>query len=298
MSNRHVVFRKGSLDAFIAAFVYWKLFKSSLGQTYRSVDPFGDQFNDELKTTLAPDFVISIGANISQIHTQNSSRGLYSFENSQTFVPPGSDQYWKYYYDTNLSLTQLVLKTLEAEDMVSTKHPDFVLMNQYLKFSSVPGEVIDQRVAEELAILIPAMSPNDFEVLDALLHNPMTGMLSMRRMTPAGIARSNQLNLLERARGTAITFDELVLVNSGLYEHPVCTTLFQSPTRYVLIYEVTERGVRGKLIAPKSGGNAIEYMANATMHYATSEASEIAVSGTAMVADVLIPHSRFFSMFA
>lgn len=290
LKHRFVAYRKGSLDAFIAAFIYWKLFKSSLGQVYRSVDPFGDDFIDELQGNLAPEFVISIGANITRMHTQNSSRGLFSFENSQTFVPLESDQFWRYYHDTEQSLTQLVLKTLESQDLISANSPEFTLMNQYLRFSSVPGEVIDQKVAEELAVLIPTMSPQDFEVLDSLLHNPVTGLLSMKRMTPAGIARGNQRNLLERARSTAVIVGEdLLLVNSSLYEHPVYTTLFQNPTKYVLVYEVMQRGVRGKIVAPKSGGNAIEYI---------GDSPDVFVSGSGTVADVLIPHSRFFGMFA
>lgn len=293
MSNhRYVAYRKGSLDAFIAAFIYWKLFKSSLGQVYRSVDPFGDEFINELQSNLAAEFVISIGANITKMHTQNNSLGLFSFENSQTFVPLESDQFWKYYHNTEQSLTQLVLKTLESQDLISANSPEFTLMNQYLRFSSVPGEVIDQKVAEELAILIPTMSPQDFEVLDSLLHNPVTGLMSMKRMTPAGIARSNQRNLLERARSTAIVVgDDLLLVNSSLYEHPVCATLFQNQNKYVLVYEVTQRGVRGKIIAPKSGGDAIAYLDDGVR-------AEVSISGTQSMADVLIPHARFFSIFA
>lgn len=290
MNGKIVAYRSGSLDAFIAAFVYWKMFKSTLGQTYMSVDPFTDKFSRDVTERTAPEFVISIGANVEKIFSFSS---FYSYEVAETFPVLEDHINWHYTRDTTKSLTQLILEELNKAEYIDRNSPEFVVMNQFLKFDSVPGHVIDPQVAQDLAVLMPNMQPEDFEVLDKLLFAPASALAYFGKKSATDIGQEYVAANHKRAQATSLMAEvlgsKLILVNSGLYDHPNLVQFFRDQNHPVLVYEVMQEGVRGKLIAPvqsNTGFNAVTFFPKGR------------VSGDCVLADVLLPLSTFAILFA
>lgn len=288
MKQKIVAYRSGSLDAFIAAFVYWKLFKSAIGQTYQSVDPFTDEFTTDVTERTAPEFVISIGANVERVFGFTK---FFSYEVAETFPAFEDSPLWTFVRDSNKSLTQLILFELHKAGYVDQSTPEFVVMNQFLKFRKEPGSVIDTEVARELAMLMPNMLPSDFEVLDKLLFAPASALAYFGKKSATDISQEYVLTQLTRAKSTRLTTsvqgNDLALFNSGLYEHPSVIDQFQLKQSPVLVYEIMRDGIRGKLISPSEKDNF-----DATTFFPNAR-----VSGDKLVADVLLPLSACSTLF-
>ena len=275
MQKRIIAYRKGSLDAFIATFIYWKMFKSAIGQVYCSVDPFDKDFVNAKTRVSHLDFLISIGANIKGGSVTRNEKGFntasgvppetrfFSYEVNESFPTVESFENWRFFKDESLSLTQLMLKQLEQDGYLNAASSEFKLMHQFFRFKTGDKHVIDSAVADELAILMPNMNPEDFETLDSMLFSPTSAMLKMGR-------RSAVETIIEQTEAgftsdwaKACYFDrdngvDLVTINTTRYTHPSAAKHLSSPGAYVFAYEQVREGVRGKLFAPK-GGNALEY---------------------------------------
>ena len=80
---RKILYRKGDLDAFLAAYVYWVYFGTVTGQEYISIDPMDDEFKKqlhapfhlgEIETNYEHEYIISIGANVEKVsYTRDST---------------------------------------------------------------------------------------------------------------------------------------------------------------------------------------------------------------------------------
>lgn len=290
MNGKIIAYRSGSLDAFIAAFIYWKLFKSTLGQTYMSVDPFTDKFSRDVTERTAPEFVISIGANVEKIFSFSS---FFSYEVAETFPVLENSINWNYTKDSTKSLTQLILEELNKAEYIDRSSPEFVVMNQFLKFDSKPGWVIDPQVAQDLAVLMPNMQPEDFEVLDKLLFAPASALAYFGKKSATDIGLEYVAAYKQRASATVLKASvmgrEILLINSGLYDHPNLVKFFKDQSLPVLVYETMSEGIRGKLIAPTLASADF----NATTFFPAGR-----VSGDQELADVLLPLSTFAILFA
>lgn len=288
-NQKVVAYRRGSLDAFIAAFIYWKLFKSTLGQRYYSVDPFTNTFLRDMTERQAPQFVISIGTNLEKVFGHS---GFFSYEVSETFPVLESHENWTYVREPGLSLTQLILRELNSAGYITASSPEFVTMNQFLKFSDQPGYVIDPKVAEELAVLLPNMLPDDFSILDKMLFSPTSAMAYFGKKSVTDVSMEHFHAQCARALQTTINCNvsgqPLLMVNSSLYDHPSVISRFQDNDDPVMVYEITAMGIRGKLIAP----SASEEDFNALTFFPIGR-----VSGDRKIADVLLPLTTFAALF-
>ena len=289
--TRIVAYRKGSLDAFIAAFIYWKLFKSALSQKYAAVDPFDGNFVADITRTNNLEWLVSIGANIKGEGTTRSEHGFiqskevppdtlfFSYEVNDSFPSIETFDRWTYVKDEKLSLTQLMLKVLEREGYLDASSSDFRLMNQFFRFSSSPRFVIDADVAAELAVIMPNMLPEDFETLDNLLFSPSLFTMKMSRRNAMDTILEQHRRTLEhdRAKACITQFDrvesnaKLISINSANYNHPNAASDYRDTNAYVFVYEQLPDGVRGRLFAPV-GGNALTFFPGGVRSGVESEA--------------------------
>ena len=264
-----IAYRRGSFDAFIAAFIYWKLFKHDAGQTYHSVDPFTSTFIDRVLDSKRPAHVVSIGTNIQTLYRPESKLKniqlgrmipFYSYEVSDTFPDMENDMNLGEVYVKlpGWSLTQLILQVLKTCSYLHQQTPEFVIMNQFFGFNSDPKHVIDPRVADQLANTFPNMAPEDFEVLDAMLYKPTQALAYFSKKSVHSVLSDVFTEQVLRANKTETLvpmkegrFDSFMrFINTSLYTHPLVESIFKHKTETTFVYEITSEGIRGKLIAP------------------------------------------------
>lgn len=307
-NKRIIAYRKGSIDAFIAAFVYWSFFGSGNGQTYVSVDPFSDRFLKKVTRNAFPEYIISIGANLSNMTGQDfigdhemaigaCNTDLYSFENSPTFTPGESFNSksesggvaHRYFYDTSKSLTKLVLETLVSEHGFDEKHRVYQVLDQGLNFNA---GLENNPLIQKIGVLFPEMRPDDFRDMHAMLFEPLNFVERFSKKSLDDVKYEEWRNMLHNVRATQITSEvagiPLVLYNTVNYAHPlfVWDTFQNEQEAPVFLYSVNEQGVRGRLLFPKTkdyaGVNAINFFPHAPGYQ---------FCGDVYSADVLLPHA-------
>lgn len=307
--TRVVAYRRGSFDAFIAAFIYWKLFGSARNQAFYSVDPFTKDFVERLINKERPDYIISIGANIERAGSFGTDYSdkfdrlnpgvlgkLFSYEVAETFPDHESDEWFHYFKHTDLSLTQTMLHHLAQDGHIDTSKPshEMMVMRQFFGFSNEPKYVVHPDVAEQVAALFPNMLPEDFEFLDKLLYNPTSALNFFSKKSVHEVQVDHYNELVQRAKATVLLTGEdhapLRMINSYLYSHPLITKAFAHETVATLVYEITQYGLRGKLIAPtdfllKGKFDALSFFHNGK------------ISGDRQVADVLLPLNTLTDLF-
>lgn len=319
-NQRIIAYREGSFDAFIASFIYWTFFKNALNQTYVSVDPFTDKFLTQITESNFPDFVISIGANITGLKTSpmSSEKGLrvasnrtslYVFENSPSFTAAEDlidasasqgDQNLgvahKYYYDQTASLAKLMFDSLSSEGVVNPKSRGYNALIQGLRINESPDEFIPRQHLDMLASLFPQMRVSDFPRLYKLLFEPVQFLNRFQQRSIHDIRTDEYKSLQDSARKTSVTVEfgkPLKLINTTEYAHPLFThETFSSGDEPVFLYCAMPQGIRGRLfVSPKV---KLDYSALDFF----PEMKEMKIYGDKLVADVLLPHSmlsRFYS---
>lgn len=316
--QRVVAYRQGSFDAFLAAFVYWVFFRNSLKQVYLAVDPFSDAFISGITETTFPDFVVSIGANVTGLRTAasigekgmkigSSRTSLYVFENSPTYEP-GQDLIASdalhgdgrnlgfshlYFHDTRLSLTQLVLKTLIDQGVANHSTREYKLLFQGLQLDQAFADgntFVPESLVQRLGSLFPLMRPSDFPQMYELLFEPTSFVERFAKKSIGDVRQEEFQELIAAAIATGVIVGEdrskFAIFNTTHFSHPLITweTLGLSDNIPCLLYSITSKGVRGKLFMPPGFEHA-----TATTFFPPVPGYQFCGNDTS--ADVLLPHT-------
>ena len=284
--DRIVAYRKGDLDAFLAAFVYWAVAgrdEHSLTLKpiqYMAIDPLDvDTHNRLTKATQYldrnifalgnMDQLISIGANF---FVPMPGSKLFSYENTVR-VPEypldpdmGTVSYpelgLNYRTDTTKSLFQAVCDDLSSVGLLDVNGTTFKMIQQFLQLETHMGYCKpNQKVAEEIAIIMPDLSPSDFPKLARMLGSPLNPMRSTKNKKEA--RRAEELMQYQRqqfanAKVGATTLnlsqnEQLLVVNTDLSLHPLAAEFLRDEELPVFAYQLNNDHARGRLFSPKQG---------------------------------------------
>lgn len=288
MNKPIVAYRKGSLDAFIAAFIYWKHFAHTLGQGYYAVDPLSDNPLSLLDNTPAP-FLISIGTNLKDCPAHIK---LFSIEVDKTFTPQENFLNLQFWHMPEKSLTHALIDIFIEQGDFDVTSPTFKLLNQFLRLNEDHQSVVHPEIADEIATVFPKLEPKDFLALDKMLTSPDSPLLILgnKKLVKHAIDdndRRMEAAIDNRSVITTVGGEQLVLINSPEYNHPLVERKLLNETLPVLVYQQVRDSIRGKLITPKPDAPMVDVFS--TMGK---------LSGTDRVHDVRIPYSIFGSVLS
>lgn len=302
--KRIVAYRAGNLDAFVAAFIYWKLFKSEIQQEYIAIDPFDGNFVNYLNKRGTPEFLISIGSNIVGGTDTPNEQGFYetngvssftrffSYEVNKDYPDVESFENWHFVKDTTVSLTTLMLRSLEQDGWMSTTDASFKIMHQFFQFNQSDLSPCCKDAAAIISLVCPNLLPEDFRTIDAMLFDPAAYFRRTSKRSLMDVLSENNDVQFERALRTAHTRDvggsQVCLINSHLYAHPQASERFRHSSGVVFVFEQLPEGIRGKLFTP------IGSDLDATRVFASTEKGTVLCSGTASEADYLFVDKSLF----
>jgi hypothetical protein len=295
-----VAYQKGSVDAFVAAFIYWKVFKSVRKQTYHSVDVFSDKFERELTGRTSAEFVVSIGANIRRVF--HGTR-LYAFENNRYDDKNISCEMHTYQVDPDVSLTWLMIQTLVKDGYLSTTDSTYLILKQFFQFNPSKTKFICEKADDYIKTVLPDLEVKDFETLSKKLYSPMSALIGNIKKTEYVRQMDMYHKKLAKARTNKIQIWRDMLIecgdpvkapvlffNTDLYQHPRACEDFQDEDHFVFVYQMSEDGARGKIIAPKN--NRFLTTCRGLFHFTHK------YHGSKSMGEVLLPHSVFSELLS
>ena len=241
-----VLFRRNNLDAFYAAFTYWRLFGKHSRRPSDVIDanvptisfrPL-DVFEDPKPYIGLGNTVLSIGMNMD---VPNAFTKFFSYENDATFTPAGpNEETCTYYYNQDKKLTELMLMSLEEAGHIDHNHVDLKKLNQFFNFYQGKGHglEINTKIAEQILSMFPHLEVADFPTLDKLIEDPIKFMQERSAKTPEAALRDyihrRAAEADEQSTLVQVPFDDrdlivqMRMINTDLVHQPVAEYVFNN----------------------------------------------------------------------
>ena len=278
------MFRSNNLDAFYAAFAYWRFFgrdsrrkSDTLTANTPSIEFRAvDVFEDPKQYFTSGQTVLSIGLNMD---IMNAHTRFFSYENDATFTPGGpNEETCTYHYDRSKKLTQLMLESLEEAGHIDHNHVELKKLNQFFNFYQGKGHglEIDTKIAEQVLSMFPHLEVEDFPVLDKLVEDPIKFLQERSAKTPEAALRDyihrRAAEADEQSTLVQVPFDDrdlnvqMRMINTDLVHQPVAEYVFENihagnPLRAgeaTLLYQFVADGyARVKYFSSALGENAL-----------------------------------------